>query len=94
MGDMKIMCALLHPLYQTKASMIEGGLCTEEQYMARKEELLDRLSRYYYYEGTTDAADPTGQHDSTNECDDIELLAVQRLARLHCSWPRQSTIIT
>ena len=72
LGDMKIMGALLHPLYQTKACMIEGSLCTEEQYMAGKEELLDRLS--HYYEGTTEDAAPTGQHDSTNEWDGIELL--------------------
>ncbi len=63
-GDMKIMGALLHPLYRTKARMIEGVLCIEEQYMAGKEKLLDRLS--HYYEGTTEDAAPIGQHVSTN----------------------------
>ncbi len=47
LSEIKIMGALLNPLYQSKSRMIEGGLCTEHQYMAGKAELLDRLSHFY-----------------------------------------------
>ena len=43
----KIMAAIIHPLFQKKQRMVMSGLCTDEQYEAGWEELLDRLSGYY-----------------------------------------------
>ena len=43
----KIMAAIIHPLFQNKQCMVMSGLCTDEQYETGWEELLDRLSRYY-----------------------------------------------
>ena len=45
--EIKIVGALLNPLYQNEARMIAGGLCTKPQYDAGLEELLDRLARHY-----------------------------------------------
>ena len=72
LSEIKIMGALLNPLYQSKSRMIEGGLCTEHQYMAGKVELLDRLS--HFYEGQEQEVTSAIRHESTNEWDDIELL--------------------
>ena len=45
--EIKIIGALLHPLYQNEDRMIAGGLCNKRQYDAGKEELLDRIARHY-----------------------------------------------
>ncbi|KAL7481645.1 hypothetical protein ACHAW6_007325 [Cyclotella cf. meneghiniana] len=72
LSKIKILGALLNPLYQSKSCMIEGGLCTEDQYMAGKVELLDRLS--HFYEGQEQEVTSAVRHESTNEWDDIKLL--------------------
>jgi hypothetical protein len=45
--DMKVMGALLNPLYQSHYQMIEASLLTKNQQWAGKEELLDRITWYY-----------------------------------------------
>jgi hypothetical protein len=45
--DMKVMGALLNPLYQNDLRMIDAGLLTLEQYSAGKEELIHRMSRFH-----------------------------------------------
>ena len=45
--EIKIMGALLHPLYQNPDRMEAAGLCTKQQYSAGFEELLDRMARHY-----------------------------------------------
>ena len=37
----------MNPLYQCRAKMVDAGLCTKEQYEARKTELIRRMSAYY-----------------------------------------------
>ena len=44
---MKIMGAILNPIFHTKLRMIDTHMCTAEQFEAGKEELLDRMERYY-----------------------------------------------
>ena len=44
---MKVMGALLLPLYQNSLRMIEAGLLTDIQYRAGKEELLDKMSCFH-----------------------------------------------
>ena len=70
--DTKIIGALFNPLYQSRGRMVEGGLCTEEQYDNGRVELLDRLT--HYYEGITEDVGPAVQNDSINEWDDLGLL--------------------
>ena len=45
--ELQIMGALVNPLYQCRAKMIDAGLCTKEQYEAGKTELIRRMSAYY-----------------------------------------------
>ena len=45
--DMKIMGAVLNPLFQCDASMVEAGLCTWKQFQAGKELLLGWTTHYY-----------------------------------------------
>jgi len=45
--DMKVMGALLNPLYQNERRMIAAGLITSDQYKAGKEELIDRMTRFH-----------------------------------------------
>ena len=45
--DMKVMGALINPLYQNEIRMVTAGLLTTKQYSAGKEELLDRMSRFH-----------------------------------------------
>jgi hypothetical protein len=52
--------------------MIEGGLCTEDQYTAGKVEMLDRPS--HFYEGQEHEVTSAVRHESTNQWDNIELL--------------------
>jgi hypothetical protein len=47
LNEMKILGALINPLFQCGPRMIDAGLCTEEQYESGKEELLDRMTRYH-----------------------------------------------
>ena len=46
-SDMKIMGAILNPLFQSELRMTAAGMCTEEQYKAGEIELLDRLERFH-----------------------------------------------
>jgi hypothetical protein len=45
--DMKVMGALINPLYQNEIRMVTAGLLTAKQYSAGKEELLDRMSCFH-----------------------------------------------
>ena len=45
--EIKIMGALLHPLYQNPDHMEADGLCTKQQYSAELEELLHCMARHY-----------------------------------------------
>jgi hypothetical protein len=66
LNDMKIMGALIHPLYQSKKRMIDAGLCTEDQYRYGIEELMDRLSQHYARQTSAEAAntiEPTHKYD-------------------------------
>ena len=47
---MKIMGAILNPIFHTKLRMIDAHMCTAEQFEAGKEELLDRMERYYEHQ--------------------------------------------
>jgi hypothetical protein len=43
--DMKIMGALIHPLFQSKQlRVIDAGLCTRSQYDAGYDELIDHMA--------------------------------------------------
>jgi hypothetical protein len=44
--DMKIMGALIHPLFQSKPRMIDARLCTRSQYDAGYDELIDRTAQH------------------------------------------------
>ena len=44
---MKIMGAIVHPMFQNKSRMVAAGLCTSNQYDAGRDELLSRLTRYH-----------------------------------------------
>jgi len=44
---MKIMGAILNPIFHSELRMIEAHMCTAEQYEAGKVELLDRMERFY-----------------------------------------------
>ena len=41
------MGAILNPIFHTKLRVIDAHMCTAEQFEAGKEELLDRMERYY-----------------------------------------------
>ena len=45
--DMKIMGAIMNPLFQCNAGMVEAGTCTWKQFEAKKEMLVDRMTHYY-----------------------------------------------
>lgn len=45
--SMKIMGAIINPLYQSPKKMLAAGLVTQSQYDYGKRELLDRMARYY-----------------------------------------------
>jgi len=59
LNAMKIMGAILHPLFQNKKRMIASGICTDKQYEAGKKELLSRISRML------DTSSATGQGSTT-----------------------------
>ena len=44
---MKIMGAIMNPLFHSELRMTAAGMCTMEQYKAGEEELLDRLERFH-----------------------------------------------
>ncbi len=44
---MKIMGALIHPLFQSKLQMIDARLCTRSQYNAGYDELIDCMEQYF-----------------------------------------------
>ena len=43
-NDMKIVGAILNPLFQCDERMIKARLCTKEKFQAGKEELLDHMA--------------------------------------------------
>ena len=47
LNRMKIMGALLNPMFQSKKRMIAAGLCTESQYDAGEVELLELMTEFY-----------------------------------------------
>ena len=62
LGEYKILGAMINPLMQNQAQMIDTGLCTQEQFDHGKEELLSRMTRYY--ESKSPAADACNKSDS------------------------------
>ena len=62
LGDYKILGAIINPLMQNHARMIDAGLCTDKQFEVGKEELLARMTRYY--ESKSPAADVAAPSDS------------------------------
>ncbi|KAL7526373.1 hypothetical protein ACHAXR_001456, partial [Thalassiosira sp. AJA248-18] len=70
LNDMKIMGAILNPLYQSDLRMVAAGMCTQEQYDAGKEELLDRMSRCY----EESSQHITSDHQEANEWDKPKFL--------------------
>jgi hypothetical protein len=65
--DMKVMGALLNPLYQSHYQMIEAGLLTKKQYWDGKVELLDRIT--WYYATTRDIANQVIEGTGGNKWD-------------------------
>ena len=45
--DVKIMGAIVHPLFQSKIRMVAAGRCTETQYEAGRSYLLDIMACYF-----------------------------------------------
>ncbi|KAL7518630.1 hypothetical protein ACHAWX_003447 [Stephanocyclus meneghinianus] len=70
LSEIKIMGALLNPLYQSKSHMVEGGLCMEDQYMAGKVELLDRFSHFYEGQGQVVTSAYKGQQAALQKAED------------------------
>ena len=73
---MKIMGALINPLFQNGARMIAAGMCTEEQYVAGKIELLDRIARYHESKSGTTITSLSTRVVSTHQWDDSGLVDV------------------
>jgi len=59
-SDMKIIGAILNPIFHSKLQMVAAGMCTEKQYETGKVELLDRMERYYERQLEIDS-DPDGE---------------------------------
>ncbi|KAL7531131.1 hypothetical protein ACHAXR_003875, partial [Thalassiosira sp. AJA248-18] len=65
---MKIMGAIVNPLFQKKKRMVAAGLCTDEQYEAGKAELLRRITRAYdRIDGSEDAVHVATTAEARNE---------------------------
>ncbi|KAL7523843.1 hypothetical protein ACHAXR_000358, partial [Thalassiosira sp. AJA248-18] len=65
---MKIMGAIVNPLFQKKKRMVAAGLCTDEQYEAGKAELLRRITRVYdRIDGSKDVIHTTASAKTKNE---------------------------
>ena len=67
--EIKIMGAIIHPLFQNEARMVGSGLCTESQYKAGFAELLDRITRAY---------ESMGGHDEVRAQVSISTISNQR----------------
>jgi hypothetical protein len=79
---MKIMGALVHPLFQSKLQMIDVGLCTTSQYDAGYDELIDSMEQHF--------EDKTSNHITrtfdqglvkTNQWDSLDLAEIDNTPR-------------
>ena len=52
-NDMKIVGAILNPLFQCDEIMIKAGLYTKEKFQAGKEELLDCMAHFFEHKSET-----------------------------------------
>ena len=70
LSDIKIMGALLNPLYQNGERMVDAGLCTQEQLEAGRVELLDRIGRFYERTASPES-DSESSTEKTNKYDSM-----------------------
>ncbi|EJK54837.1 hypothetical protein THAOC_25502, partial [Thalassiosira oceanica] len=87
LNRMKIMGALMNPIFQSKKRMIAAGLCTDSQYNAGEVELLDLMTEFYARQEGNDnvvviSVDATPNEWVDNDDDDDEDLTspARRLA--------------
>ena len=89
LNRLKIMGALMNPIFQSKKQMIAAGLCTESQYNAGEVELLDLMTEFYARQQGNDnvvvfSVNATANELVDNDDDDDEDLTspARRLAEL------------
>ena len=71
LAEGKIIGAILHPMYQSKARMLAAGLCTASQYDAGMTELVERVTRYYKLKALNAAE--LGEPTAKDKFDDDEV---------------------
>lgn len=77
LSEYKILGAILNPLFQNEARMVDAGLCTEEQFHHGKEELLDRMTRYYEQKSKViEVNDDSGSPIKTNKYTMLQSISV------------------